>query len=234
MTPHPRVVRTRFVQAASAAMVVITVIVVAQCAGGQGAEAEETPPPLSKEPMFTLHKPDKELPPEHEVTDRVEVTTSMGSFTIGLFGKSAPQTVNNFLSYVDRGFYSGTVFHRVISRFMIQGGGFTEDLTRLVTDDPVRLEIIPGLKHKPGIVSMARTADLHSVTSQFFVCAVEATQLNGVYAAFGKVEKGYEVVEAIATVPTHSVEKETLPQGVMHDVPSTPVVIESIVRATTQ
>jgi peptidyl-prolyl cis-trans isomerase A (cyclophilin A) len=180
---------------------------------------EQTPNPPQKE---------AELPPKFEVTDRIEIKTSMGSMVVGLYGKSAPSTVANFLNYVDEGFYSGKIFHRVISGFMVQGGGYDETMKHAETHDPIRLELVPGLKHETGIIAMARQPnDLHSATSQFFLCVSSAPQLNGAYSAFGKLEKGEEVMYAISGVPTHSVETE---YGKMDDVPITPVVIESIQR----
>jgi peptidyl-prolyl cis-trans isomerase A (cyclophilin A)/peptidyl-prolyl cis-trans isomerase B (cyclophilin B) len=167
------------------------------------------------------------LPPRFRVTDQVEVKTSLGTFVVGLYGADAPRTVANCLAYVDKGFYTDKIFHRVIAGFMIQGGGFDASYAKASTDPPVQLEIIPGLKHEEGILSMARTSDPHSASSQFFVCVAPAIQLNGTYAAFGKVEHGYEVVEAISRVATHSVTTE---RGEMADVPVEPVVIEAMTR----
>jgi cyclophilin family peptidyl-prolyl cis-trans isomerase len=172
--------------------------------------------------------PQQPLPPKFEVTDRVAIKTSMGTIVVGLYGKDTPNTVQNFLGYVDRGYYNGKIFHRVIPGFMIQGGGFTKDLEKTPVNDPIKLEIIPGLKHEPGIISMARMpSDIHSATSQFFLSVSYSPQLNGSYAAFGKVEKGEEVMYAISQVPTHDAESST---GTMNDVPIQPVVIESITR----
>jgi cyclophilin family peptidyl-prolyl cis-trans isomerase len=164
---------------------------------------------------------------EQDVTERVEIKTSMGSIVVGLYGDAAPDTVKSFLSYVDRGFYSGKIFHRVIPGFMIQGGGFDAALERAETDPPLRLEIIPGLKHEAGIISMARTSDPNSATSQFFICVSAATQLNGGYAAFGHVEEGLTVALEISSVPTQTVTGE---RGEMNDVPTQPVVIEHVRR----
>ena len=166
---------------------------------------------------------------EHNVTDRVEIKTSMGSIVVGLYGDDAPDTVRNFLSYVDRGFYSGKIFHRVIPGFMIQGGGFDPALVRADTDPPIRLQIIPGLKHEAGTVSMARTSDPNSATSQFFVCVAAAPQLNGGYAAFGTVEEGLTVALEISSVP---IQTTTGPRGEMADVPVEPVTIEYVRRLT--
>ncbi|MDJ0762552.1 MAG: peptidylprolyl isomerase [Myxococcota bacterium] len=167
----------------------------------------------------------KPLPPEYEVTARVEIKTSLGSFVVGLYGNDAPRTVENFLKYVADGFYQEKIFHRVITGFMIQGGGFDTDLKRVKTDLPLDLEIIPGLKHEPGVISMARTDDPNSATSQFFVCTGDGPQLNGTYAAFGKVEQGIDVVRAISMVPTKAVETA---YGSMTDVPVDQVIIESV------
>ena len=164
---------------------------------------------------------------ERNVTDRIEIRTSMGVIVAGLYGDDAPNTVRNFLSYVDRGFYSGKIFHRVIPGFMIQGGGFDPTLERAETDAPIPLEIIPGMKHEPGTVSMARTSDPGSATSQFFVCVEAAPQLNGGYAAFGVVEEGLSVALDISAVPTQTA---TGPRGEMGDVPTQPVVIEYVRR----
>jgi cyclophilin family peptidyl-prolyl cis-trans isomerase len=167
------------------------------------------------------------LPSEHEVTDRVKITTSKGVIIVGLYGKDAPKTVNNFLKYVDKGFYSNLIFHRVIEGFMIQGGGFDSGLKRAPTDSPIELEIIPGLKHEVGTLSMARTSDPHSATSQFFICVGVAPQLNGSYAAFGKAEEGEDVLRSISQVPTETLDTVA---GPMEDVPIDSVIIESISR----
>ena len=170
------------------------------------------------------------MPVSHEpaVTERVEIVTTRGRVVVGLFGEAAPTTVASFLSYVDAGFYDGLIFHRVLPAFMIQGGGFDAELERAPTGPPIRLEIIPGLEHTAGIVSMARiSSEPHSATSQFFICVAEAPQLNGGYAAFGKVLEGYEVVLDISNERTRTAETE---RGAMEDVPVIPVVIDSIRR----
>jgi cyclophilin family peptidyl-prolyl cis-trans isomerase len=167
------------------------------------------------------------LGPRYEITDRVEIRTSMGTMVIGLYGKDAPKTVANFLAYVDEGFYTGKIIHRVIPAFMMQGGGFTPDLERGQTREPIELEIIPGLEHEPGTMSMARTSDPHSATSQFFICVATAKQLNGGYAAFGKLEEGMDVAVSISTVPSQTADGPSQP---MDDVPITPILIESISR----
>ncbi len=166
------------------------------------------------------------VPPKYQVTDRIEIVTNMGTMVFGLYGKDAPSTVTNFLAYVADGFYEKKIFHRIISGFMIQGGGYNEDLSYAEPKDPVKLELIPGLKHQRGVISMARQPDnIHSATAQFFICADTTNQLNGSYSAFGQLESGEDVLLAIASVPTHSVETD---YGKMQDVPVTPVIIEAI------
>ncbi len=151
--------------------------------------------------------------------------TSLGDIKVELDPAKAPKTVDNFLSYVRAGHYNGTVFHRVIPGFMIQGGGFTPDLKEKPTNAPIPLESKSGLKNVAGTIAMARTSDPNSATSQFFINTVNNASLdfpnpdgNG-YAVFGKVVSGMDVVQKIQTVPTHS-------DGMMQDVPRVPVVIE--------
>lgn len=168
-----------------------------------------------------------QLPPKYKVTERVRISTNFGEITLGLYGEDAPGTVKNFLDYVDSGFYENKIFHRVIPGFMVQTGGYEATLDPVETGESIRLEIIPGLPHEPGVVSMARTSDPHSATSQFFICVADAPQLNGGYAAFGRVEEGMDVVEKIAMVSTETVDA---PLGAMNDVPKEPIVIEKIER----
>jgi peptidyl-prolyl cis-trans isomerase A (cyclophilin A) len=158
----------------------------------------------------------------------VLLSTSLGDITIECFPDSAPTSVENFLQYVDDGYYDGTVFHRVISDFMIQGGGMTEDLERKPTRDPIENEADNGLKNTRGTLAMARTRDVNSATSQFFINLADNDFLNhGVrdygYAVFAHVVDGMDVVDAIAEVDT------TTKQG-MQNVPVEPVVIESAQR----
>jgi peptidyl-prolyl cis-trans isomerase A (cyclophilin A) len=192
---------------------------------GQPAEASSNTETAPAAITPSQEKSTEPLPPRHIVTNRIEITTSEGTVVVGLYGKDAPNTVANFLTYVKSGFYTGKIFHRIIPGFMIQGGGFDATLNRLPTRSPIRLELIPGLEHTPGIISMARTSNPHSATSQFFLCVGDTPQLNGAYAAFGKVEKGYEVVEKISRLPTKTAESE---RGPMADVPENPVTIEKI------
>jgi len=169
--------------------------------------------------------------PAHANNDelpQVRVVTSEGAFVLRLRPDVAPKTVDNFLSYVDDGFYDDTIFHRVISGFMIQGGGFTEDMSRKPTREPVQNEATETLPNLRGTIAMARTQNPDSATSQFFVNVADNDFLNaGVrgpgYTVFGKVTDGMGVIDRIAKVQTRRV------QG-MADVPATPVIIESVRR----
>lgn len=160
---------------------------------------------------------------------RVLLETTKGDITLELAGDKAPETVANFLRYVDEGFYAGTVFHRVISGFMIQGGGLTADLDKKPTHDPVKNEAANGLKNTRGSIAMARTRDPHSATAQFFINHADNAFLDHPgqdgwgYAVFGRVIDGMDVVDAIAEVPTTR-------SGGRGDVPAEPVIIESAKR----
>ena len=162
---------------------------------------------------------------------QVEVRTNMGAFTIELYPENAPNTVQNFLEYVKDGHYNGTIFHRVIPGFMIQGGGFTQRFEEKPHRPPIKNEAGNGLRNGVGMVSMARTADPHSASAQFFINVAENSTLDFKartaegwgYTPFGKVVKGMDVVERITKVPTG-------PGKPPHsDVPLKPVVIERIV-----
>ena len=158
----------------------------------------------------------------------VVIETSKGSIEVQLDAAKAPITVKNFLSYVDNKFYDGTIFHRVIKNFMIQGGGFTPDMKQKSTDAPIKLESNNGLKNLRGTIAMARTNDPNSATSQFFINHADNSFLDYSdsppgYAVFGKVTKGLEVLDEIAAVPTGRV-------GMYSDVPREPVKINSIRR----
>jgi peptidyl-prolyl cis-trans isomerase A (cyclophilin A) len=139
---------------------------------------------------------------------QVELRTSLGTITVELYPDRAPVTVRNFLQYVEDGFYNGTIFHRVIDGFMIQGGGFTADLNVKTTRPPIALESQNGLRNEVGTIAMARTRDPNSATAQFFINVVDNEGLNHPnpdghgYAVFGKVVKGMEVVQRIAKLPT--------------------------------
>ncbi len=160
----------------------------------------------------------------------IEMKTNLGVMTIELHADKAPQTVANFVKYVEDGFYKGTIFHRVIPGFMIQGGGFTQDFKQKPTRDPVRNEADNGLMNKAGTIAMARTNDPHSATAQFFINVVDNPFLDfrapnsrgWGYCVFGKVIKGMEVAQAIVGVPTGS--GGPFPT----DVPQKTVIIEDV------
>jgi peptidyl-prolyl cis-trans isomerase A (cyclophilin A) len=158
----------------------------------------------------------------------VQMDTTLGTVLLALDAKAAPATVANFLAYVDKGFFTGTLFHRVIPGFMVQGGGFDTNMLRKDTLPPIKLETGAGLENKRGTLAMARTNDPNSATSQFFINLVDNAFLNPGpgnpgYAVFGKVMRGMEVVDAIAKVKTET-------RGGMKDVPATPVVITRMAR----
>jgi len=141
---------------------------------------------------------------------QVRIITSKGNIEITLNRDKAPETVKNFLSYVEDGSYNETIFHRIIKDFMIQGGGFTKDLKRKKTHEPVKNEAYNGLKNSLGTIAMARTNDPHSATSQFFINTAHNDFLNHKsktmrgwgYTVFGKVSKGMDVVEKLNKVKT--------------------------------
>jgi len=156
----------------------------------------------------------------------VIMSTSKGDIKIELFKDKAPISVENFLSYANDGFYDGTVFHRVIPNFMIQGGGFTPDFDQKPTKPPIKNEAKNGLKNERGTLAMARTQVVDSATSQFFINLADNSFLdNGIrdygYAVFGKVIGGMDVVDEIAAVETGS-------RGMYGDVPQEDVVINSV------
>ncbi|WP_370681798.1 peptidylprolyl isomerase [Comamonas sp. GB3 AK4-5] len=155
---------------------------------------------------------------------RVKLTTSMGDIVLELNPSAAPKTVENFLLYVNDKHYDGTVFHRVMDGFMIQGGGFTADLQQKPTRAPIPLEAKNGLKNDKYTIAMARTGNPNSATAQFFINVANNDSLNAPkpdgygYAVFGKVVEGMETVDKIRTVPTGN-------RGMHQNVPTTPVTI---------
>jgi cyclophilin family peptidyl-prolyl cis-trans isomerase len=159
----------------------------------------------------------------------VEFKTSKGTFTVQLFDKQAPLSAENFLRYVDDGYFVGTVFHRVIPGFMIQGGGLTVDMkNKGGQHPPIKNEATNGLKNKRGTLSMARTNDVNSATSQFFVSVADNDFLdhkpgNFGYAVFGRVASGMEVIDAIAAVKTGS-------KSGHQDVPLEAITIDAVSR----
>jgi cyclophilin family peptidyl-prolyl cis-trans isomerase len=160
----------------------------------------------------------------------VAIQTTLGNITVELFKDKAPKSVENFLAYVKTGYYQGTVFHRVIKGFMIQGGGMTASLVRKQTKAAIPNEAGNGLKNERGTIAMARTSDINSATSQFFINTVNNQSLNHRgesadqfgYAVFGKVIEGMDVVDAIEQVATAT-------KGTFQNVPVKPVVIRSVV-----
>lgn len=164
---------------------------------------------------------------------QVVLHSNKGDIVIELDAEKAPNTVENFLSYVNEGFFDGTIFHRVIPGFMIQGGGFTADMQQKKTHEPIQNEAENGLKNLRGTLAMARTNDPHSATAQFFINLTDNDFLNFKaasgsgwgYAVFGKVVSGMDVVDAIAKAPTGN-------KGMHQDVPKETVSIDKGERVT--
>lgn len=162
---------------------------------------------------------------------RVVLDTSEGKIVLELYMEKAPETVQNFLGYIDAKFYDGTIFHRVIPNFMIQGGGFTADMKKKSSRAPIRNEADSGLNNDRHTIAMARTGDPHSATAQFFINTAKNDFLNFKnkteqgwgYAVFGKVVKGMDTVDAISAVKTTT-------RGPYGDVPVKPVLIKSAKR----
>lgn len=162
----------------------------------------------------------------------VDIQTNRGVIRLDLDQDKAPNTVSNFLRYVDEGFFDGTIFHRIIAGFMIQGGGYDANFQRKDTAAPIKNEADNGLKNARGTIAMARTGDPHSATAQFFINHADNGSLDHRsptthgwgYAVFGRVVSGMEVVDAIAALPTGA-------SGPFRsDVPTTPVIIEKMQR----
>jgi peptidyl-prolyl cis-trans isomerase A (cyclophilin A) len=162
-----------------------------------------------------------------QTAPQVLFKTSLGEFTVEVYPNKAPKTVDNFLRYVKDKHYDGTVFHRVMDGFMVQGGGFTADMKQKPTRAPVALEAMNGLKNEVGTIAMARTGDPNSATSQFFINVVNNPGLNAPqpdgygYTVFGKVVAGMDVVDKIRAVPVGN-------QGMFQNVPRTPITIVSV------
>jgi peptidyl-prolyl cis-trans isomerase A (cyclophilin A) len=161
---------------------------------------------------------------------QVRFQTSAGDFTVEVYPDKAPKTVENFLQYVKDKQYNGTIFHRVIPGFMIQGGGFTADMVQKTTRAPIPLEARNGLKNDRGTIAMARTGAPDSATAQFFINVVDNDNLNAPkpdgngYAVFGKVVQGLDVIDKIKMTPTGN-------KGMFQDVPQTPIIINSATLA---
>ena len=164
----------------------------------------------------------------HAANPMVELVTTMGPVRIELYPDKAPKTVENFLRYAKEGFYDGTVFHRVIPGFMVQGGGFTPDMEQKKTHESIANEAQNGLKNTAGTLAMARTSNPHSATAQFFINVADNEFLNFTgptqqgfgYAVFGRVTQGMDVVNAIVAVPSGN-------RGGHQNVPLKPILIKS-------
>lgn len=183
------------------------------------------------EPAKPAAKTEAAAPAEAPTNPKARIKTNEGDIVIELNAVKAPKSVENFIQYANDGFYNGTIFHRVINNFMIQGGGFTPDLRQKPTRPSIPNEAKNGLSNKVGSVSMARTPDPNSATAQFFINLVDNRNLDFVsderaetwgYAVFGQVVEGMDVVEKIKAIPTG-------PKGPFRsDVPTTDVVIEKV------
>jgi len=195
-----------------------------------------TPETVVVEETIEAVEAEEGLPEEEKSEEKVKnvmvvIKTNKGDITLKLDAEKAPVSVNNFLQYVDDGHYNGTIFHRVIKGFMIQGGGFTEDMKQKSTRAPVKNEAGNGLQNKKGTIAMARTADVDSATSQFFINVVDNAFLDHRsetpqgfgYCVFGEVVDGMDVVDVIRNVPTGQ-------SGPYGDVPSETVEIIEVVR----
>ena len=156
----------------------------------------------------------------------IHFETTLGRFTVELYEKEAPVSVANFKQYIDKGFFDGTIFHRIVPGFVIQGGGFTEDMTQKKTAAPIKNEADNGLKNSRGTLSMARTNDINSATSQFFVNLkdndfLDHSRGNFGYAVFARVTEGMDVIDKIAAV-------ETGRKRGFDDVPVEAVIMKSV------
>jgi peptidyl-prolyl cis-trans isomerase A (cyclophilin A)/peptidyl-prolyl cis-trans isomerase B (cyclophilin B) len=192
----------------------------------QSKPASKTEAKPAKAPPTAAPAAKAEAPATPAAPPRVLFKTSQGDITVELYPDKAPKTVENFLGYVKSGFYDGTVFHRVIPNFMIQGGGFTKDLHQKPTRPSIPIESKNGLSNLAGTLAMARTMDPNSASAQFFINTVDNQRLDYVsdqspgYCVFGKVVSGMDAVKKIEAIPTGA-------QGPFKsDVPTTPVVIE--------
>jgi peptidyl-prolyl cis-trans isomerase A (cyclophilin A) len=196
----------------------LTVLLIVSLVTGIAISAAKDPNQNKEKPKMAAQKP--------AAATRVELDTSKGKIVIELDPAKAPNTTKNFLTYVNEGFYTNTIFHRVIPRFMIQGGGFTADMHQKPTRPPIAIESNNGLKNNRSTIAMARTNDPNSATAQFFINTVNNDFLNyggsgkPGYTVFGKVVEGMNVVDAIEKVKTQNV-------GMNADVPAEPITILS-------
>ena len=212
----PRISRARFALHATLFALVLPIVAYAQ------NKPAPAPAAAAEAPAAAPAKP---------ASPHVLIKTSLGDITVELDAEKAPKSVENFLQYVKDGFYDGTIFHRVIDNFMIQGGGFTPDLRQKPTRPSIPNEAKNGLSNKRGTLAMARTPDPNSATAQFFINLVDNRNLDYVsderaetwgYAVFGKVISGMDVVDQIKATPTG-------PKGPFrNDVPQTDIVITKV------
>lgn len=194
------------------------------------AESPSEPAKAEKASKPTTVKTEKAKSGAKKMTN-VVIETSLGNIEVELNGEKAPISTENFLKYVDKKHYDGTIFHRVIKDFMIQGGGMDEKMAEKKSDSPIKNEATNGLQNLRGTIAMARTSVVDSATAQFFINTVDNDFLNHKapnaqqygYAVFGKVVSGMDVVDKIRAVPTGNYQ-------MYQDVPKTPVVIKSIRR----
>ncbi len=196
--------------------VILSIMMLITSCGGRDSKTASTPAPSTPNPELVKNKVSATI--EFEDYDDI---------TVELYPDLAPETVENFVSLAEDGFYDGTIFHRVIEDFMIQGGGYDQNLKEKKADE-IKGEFAANgfentLSHTRGVISMARAQDMDSASSQFFIVQKDATYLDGQYAAFGKVTEGIEVVDEIASVRTG-----TVAASGMEDVPVNAIVIKSI------
>ncbi len=211
--------QSRSVLRAFLTLLAITMVV---CPASMGTGHAQAPQPDPKAPASVV-KPTNPV---------VVIQTSEGTIKVELWEDRAPLTVKNFLRYTDEGFYDGTIFHRVINGFMIQGGGFTADMKQKEAREPIKNEAAAGLKNERGTIAMARTSVVDSATAQFFINVNDNDNLNHKdetqrgfgYAVFGKVIDGMDVVDRIKAVPTSTV-------GSFQNVPTKPVLIQKVLRS---
>jgi cyclophilin family peptidyl-prolyl cis-trans isomerase len=203
----------------------------AEAGAGAVAYAASPGPDTAQGGTAAVHAPPLQAPPLEPAPGNPVgvIATSMGDITVELFKEQAPVSVENFSQYVQEGFYDGTIFHRVIPKFMIQGGGYTPALVEKPTRPPILNEATNGLRNVRGTLGMARRQSLRSATAQFYINVADNRMLDHTgyspmdfgYAVFGRVLNGMEVADAIAGVPTGMM-------GGMPDVPLEPVTIKSI------
>ncbi len=212
-------------------IIALAAFAVVGCGGGTAPPAEDAPSAAEPPEAATTEESGdiaEESPDVAMGYPRVELSTSLGTLRLELYPDKAPITVENFLGYVTEGFFDGTIFHRVVPGFVIQGGGFTSEMVEKDTRPPIENEANNGVRNLRGTICMARTSDPHSATSQFFINTKDNPPLDHRdsslrgwgYAVFGRVTEGMEVVEAIERVPRGR-------KNGYDDVPVDPIVVES-------